>query len=277
MALSLSDFDYVRQRVRQHSAIVLDEDKLYLAEARLSVLARKEGHASVQSLVQELRSVSVPASGLCDRVMDAMATHETSFFRDLHPFEALRKQVLPELIQRRAAQRAFNIWCGACSNGQEPYSVAMLLRDSFPDLADWNVRIIASDMSAEVLERAREGVFSQLEVNRGLPARLLVKYFDQQDKVWRLKDSIRRMVEFRQINLAEAWPPLPALDIVLLRNVLIYFHIDTKRRLLANVRQLLRPDGVVFLGGAETTLNIDDAFKRCQLGRAVWYCLVRAQ
>jgi len=274
MAMSRSDSDYIRRQVQERSAIVLDEDKVYLAEARLANLARQAGHASVDSLVAQLRAV--PDHALRDRMVQAMATHETSFFRDLQPFEALRKQVLPDLIQRRAAARSLYIWSAACATGQEPYSLAMLLREHFPALVAWRIRLLASDISADVLDRAGQGHFSQIEVNRGLPARLLVKHFDRVGPLWRIKDDIRQMVEFRQINLLDPWPLGAQVDVVLLRNVLIYFDMDTKRSLLGRVRQVLRPDGALFLGGAETTLNIDDAFERCQLDRAVWYRPLRS-
>ncbi len=269
MTLSLTDFEYVRREVLERSAIVLGDDKLYLAAARLATLARAEGHPSVQHLIAELRAGS--GNGLHQRVVEAIATHETSFFRDLHPFEALRKQILPELIARRAPLRTLNLWCAACASGQEPFSVAMLIREHFPALAGWKVRVLGSDIAADVLERARQGRFSQVEVNRGLPARLLVKYFARVEGGWQIADCIRQMVEFRPINLIGPWPALPPMDVVLLRNVMIYFDLATKQSLLARVRQLLKADGSLFLGAAETTLNIDDRFVRQQLDRAVWY------
>jgi chemotaxis protein methyltransferase CheR len=208
-------------------------------------------------------------------VIEAMTTNETSFYRDLHPFDALRKTVLPDLFQRRAAERRLNIWCGACSTGQEPYTVALILREHFSAFAAWSIKIIATDLSTEVLARSRLGCYSQLEVNRGLPAPLLLKYFHRHGTEWQLKDEVRDLVEFRQLNLLEASLGLPSLDIVFLRNVLIYFDVPTKKSILQKVRQSLRSDGYFFMGGAETTLNLDDAFHRLAFDRSSCYRLLK--
>jgi chemotaxis protein methyltransferase CheR len=271
MSLSVQDFEYIRTLVQQRSAIVLESDKHYLAETRLAVLARREGLQSVDELLGHL--YAAPVNGLHQKVVEAMSTNETSFFRDVHPFENLRQRVLPELIARRLATRCLTIWCAACSSGQEPYSVAMLLREHFPHLTGWNVRILASDLSTEMLERARLGRYSQMEINRGLPAALLVKYFSKQGDEWIIKDDVRRMVEFRPINLAAAWPVLPYMDVVLLRNVLIYFDVATKKQILGQLQGVLRPDGYLFLGGAETTINLDEAYERVQYDRFSCYQL----
>jgi chemotaxis protein methyltransferase CheR len=290
MSLSQADFDYVRTLVKQRSALVMEDDKAYLVETRLLALARREGFDSMPELVARMRAM--PSSDLHQRVVEALANNETSFFRDLHLFEMLRSEILPELLQRRAADARLHIWCAACSSGQEPYSVAMLLREHFPmlmpphptlspgqggegrvrrQLSGWQVRIIGSDLSTEMLQRARRGRYCQLDVNRGLPTRLLANYFQKLGIEWQIKDEIRRMVEFWPINLIEAWPALPPQDIILLRNVLIYFDLATKKHILAKVRRVLRPDGYLILGGAETTLNIDEAFDRVQLDRACCY------
>ena len=160
--------------------------------------------------------------------MEALANNETSFFRDVHPFETLKQWILPELARRRAAEARLHIWCAACSSGQEPYSVAMLLREHFPALRDWQVRILGSDLSSEMLQRARGGRYSQLDVHRGVSARLLAKYFQKVGAEWQITEDIRRMVEFRPINLIDTWPPFPAQDVILLRNVLIYFDLETQ-------------------------------------------------
>src|SRR5208337_1947658 len=209
--LSAAEFNYVRRLVLEQSAIVLEEDKGYLVESRLSPLARREGFASLNQLVQRLQAE--PFHGLHRRAVEAMTTNETSFFRDFHPFEALRKFVLPDLIARRAAERELSIWCAASSSGQEPYSLAMLIRESVPQLVSWKVCILATDLSTDVLARAREGRYSQLEVNRGLPASLLVKYFQKRGRDWYLRDDIRQMVDYEIVNLAGSWPALPPMDI----------------------------------------------------------------
>jgi chemotaxis protein methyltransferase CheR len=172
---------------------------------------------------------------------------------------------------KRASSRELNIWSAACSSGQEPYSLALLLLEHFPNLAAWSIKLIATELSAGMLARARRGRYSQLEVNRGLPAKLLVKYFRQDGTDWETKEELRNRVEFQILNLAESWPPLPPMDIILMRNVLIYFGVETKKRILGKVRQLLRPDGFLFLGGAETTFNLDDAFQRVQFDRTICY------
>jgi chemotaxis protein methyltransferase CheR len=205
------------------------------------------------------------------KVVDRMTTNETSFFRDLHPFEALKRTVLRELIARRSQERTLNIWCGACSSGQEPYSIMMLLRDAFPALADWNISLLATDLSAGMLERARAGLYSQLEINRGLPAPMLVKYFEKRENDWRVNDRVRRGIEFRELNLVRPWSGVARMDIIFLRNVMIYFAPEAKRAILAQVRALLRPDGYLFLGGAETTYGLDESYERVVFGKAAAY------
>ena len=271
MSITAPDFDYIQRLVRAQAGLVLEPGKEYLAESRLLPAARKEGLNSIEDLVARLRSR--PIDGLHRRVVEAMTINETSFFRDFHPFELLRKFVLPDLVLRRQAEQTITIWCAASSSGQEPYTVAMLLREHFPSLLSWRLRIIASDLSEEILARARQGRYSQLEVNRGLPASYLVKYFTKQGSEWQLKDEVRRMVEFQGINLTAPWPPLPIMDIIFMRNVLIYFEVDNKKLILSRVRRLLRDDGTLFLGGAETTLNLDDSFVRSELERSGCYHL----
>jgi chemotaxis protein methyltransferase CheR len=269
MSLSQTDFEYIRTLVKQRSAVVLESEKAYLVETRLLALARRDGFGSIADLLARLRAN--PGGELQRRAVEALANNETSFFRDLHPFEILRHKIIPEIMQRRAAEANLHIWCAACSSGQEPYSVAMLLREHFPALSGWNVRITGSDLSSEVLHRARNGHYCQLDVNRGLPARLLVRYFEKIGTDWQIKDGIRRLVEFRLINLMDMWPVLPLQDIILLRNVLIYFEVATKKQILGKIRRVLRPDGYLFLGGAETTLNLDDAFERVPFDRSCCY------
>lgn len=271
MTLEVKEFDFIRSFLQEKSAIVLDDEKHYLVESRLQPLARREGFASVSELLQKLQSSRV--NGLPQKVVEAMTTHETSFFRDIRPFEALRKSVLPERIAAQSSTRQLKIWCLACSTGQEPYTLAMMIRESFPQLQTWDVRIIATDLSTQILEKARQGVFSQLEVNRGLPTAYLLKYFQRQGMNWQLKEDIRKMIDFRTMNLIEPWPTGPAADVILLRNVLIYFDVATKKEILAKVRRLMHPDGYLLLGGAESTLNLDDAFKRVELEKSSFYRL----
>lgn len=258
--ISAGDYQFVRELLRKRSAIVLETNKDYLIEARLGPVARSAGFDSVSSLVGKLRTT--PANGLHSLVVEALTTNETSFFRDVHPFALLAKEVLPAVIARRTRDRRLTIWSAACSTGQEPYTIAMLLREQFPELVGWTVTLLATDLSTQVLERAKSGVFKQLEVNRGMPATFLLKYMERAGADWKIRDDIRKMVDFRPLNLIEPWPGLPVFDVIFIRNVLIYFDIETKRDILGRARRCLDPKGFLFLGGAETTINIDDAFER---------------
>lgn len=271
MSLSPGDFQFVSQLVRQRSAIVLEPEKAYLLEARLSPLAKAEGHPSLAAMIAFLRSQ--PNNGLHRRVVEAMTTNETSFYRDLHPFDALRTTVIPEVLKHRAHQRELTIWCAASSSGQEPYTVAMTLREHFPELASWTVRILGTDISREMVRRSKEGKYGQLEVNRGLPAQLLAKHFEKRGMEWQVKPELQRWCEFRELNLIEPWGPLPRMDVIFLRNVLIYFDVETKRSILQNVQKVLHPWGFLFLGGAETVINLGDGFERVPVDRSGCYRL----
>ena len=272
-AIDVAEFRFISELVHDRSAIVLEPGKEYLAEARLMPLARREGLSNVGDLVARLKRDK--DSPLHRRVVEAMTTNETSFFRDQAPFAALRDVVLPALIEKRRQRRRLRIWSAAASTGQEAYSIAMVLAESFArELAGWDIRIVGTDLNAEVLERAREGSYSQLEVNRGLPAAMLVKYFERVGMSWRIGPALRERVEFRALNLAERWPAsLDLFDVIFMRNVLIYFDIPTKRTILGQVRRTLTPDGVLFLGAAETTLQLDDHFERIKVERAGCYAV----
>jgi chemotaxis protein methyltransferase CheR len=263
-----AEFTYISDMVRTRSAIVLEPGKEYLVEARLAPLVRELGLESIGALVTRLRQGT---GGLADRVTEAMTTNETSFFRDVAPFQALRTSVLPTLLESRKVQRSLRIWCAASSSGQEPYSIAMTIEDAFPQMRDWNLQIVATDLSPAMVERGRSGVYKALEVNRGLPAPMLIKYFTKVGVDYELEPEIRSMVDFSELNLIGAWPAFPTFDIVFLRNVLIYFDVETKRTIFGRVKRLLAPDGFLFLGAAETTMNIDDGFERLPIERAGCY------
>ena len=269
--ITATDFDYIRDLVRREAAIVLEPGKEYLAENRLHPVARQAGLDSVGELVRKLR---VGADDLRGQVIDALTTNETSFFRDAHPWDALRDELIPALIERRRAQRTLTIWCAASSSGQEPYTLALVLREHFAEqLRDWIVRIIATDISPSMIERARTGRYSQLEVNRGLPAPLLLKHFTRAGMQWQLNDDVRSMVEYRLMNLdvASEYDRLPMCDLVFIRNVLIYFDVPTKRDILLRCGDRLRSDGYLFLGSSETTLNVVEGFERVQSGKTICY------
>ncbi|MCC7142388.1 MAG: protein-glutamate O-methyltransferase CheR [Candidatus Eisenbacteria bacterium] len=269
MSLSATDFDYIRTLVMKRSAIVLEAGKEYLVESRLIPLAKREGFSGLEEMCAGMRAKASPA--LVEKVVEAMTTNETSFFRDLMPFEAMKKQIVPELIAARGGSKCLSIWSAASSSGQEIYSLAMLLRENFPALRDWRISLLATDLSQEMVARTKQGLFSQLEVNRGLPAPLLIKYFTKEGTHWQIKQELRDLVEVRQMNLAESWKLMPQLDVVFLRNVLIYFSVETKREILGRVREILRPDGTLFLGAAETTLNIDENWTRVQIDKTSCY------
>ncbi len=272
MSIMLMDFDFIRDLVRDRSGIALEEGQGYLAEARLGALARREGFASLEDLIAKVRAEPGTSGSLRQRVVEAMTTNESSFFRDVHPFEALRKVILPGLIAHRSASRSLRIWCAACSGGQEPYSIAMILREHFgATLEGWDVTIRATDLSTEILAKAAEGRYSQMEVNRGVPAPMLPKCFRKRGADWFVADEIRRMVSFERLNLIDPWPRIGTVDLVMLRNVLIYFRPPTKRLILERMARVLAADGRLFLGSAESTLNLTDAFERFEVERAICY------
>jgi chemotaxis protein methyltransferase CheR len=269
MSLSATSFEYVRAVLRERTGHLLADDKVYLVETRLLPLALDRGFGSVEELVVRLRATASP--DLLRGVLDAMAINETSFFRDGGPFDDLRDRVLPELIRLRAGERRLHLWSAACSTGQEPYSLALLLRESFPELRPWTIRLLASDFSRAALARARGGWYSALEVGRGVPAALRSRFFVPAGAGWQVADEVRGMVEFLSLNLIEPWPALPPFDLVLLRNVLIYFDLPTRQQVLARVRQVLRPGGYLMLGGAETTHHLDTAFELVPHGATTFY------
>lgn len=269
--LTPESISYVCTLVRQQSAIELDAAKAYLIEARLTPVAKKCGLATTNELVQKLQKS--PDAVTRQRVVEAMTTNETSFFRDTHPFEALRTTILPDVFKANAGRRTLNIWSAACSTGQEAYSVAMLLAEKFPELASWSVQILGTDLSDDVLEKARAARFSQIEINRGLPAMLLAKYFRREGMQWELCSQLKALTRFTKLNLIDTWPAMPVMDVVFLRNVLIYFSPETKRLILAKIRKLMAPHAVLFLGAAETTLGLDASFERVQVGDGVFYRL----
>lgn len=262
--------EYVQVLVYERSGIVLDSSKGYLVETRLAPVAKAEGLAGVDELVSKLRATG-RSSLLHIACVEGLTTNETSFFRDVAVYRMIEKQVVPSIISERAATRKLRIWSAACSTGQEPYTLAMLLDKTFPQLRSWSVEITATDLDTQILTKARKGSFSQLEVNRGLPAAYLVKYFEKQGARWEIKEPIRKQIQFRQLNLTRPWPGMGRMDIVLLRNVLIYFDVETKRRILDRVLSLLAPGGGLILGGAETTMGIHDGYERVRLpGGAIY-------
>jgi chemotaxis protein methyltransferase CheR len=269
MAITSLEFDAVRKLVYDRSAIVLDAGKEYLVEARLQPLARARD-CSLGELIARLRPGVDGA--LQTSVVEALTTNETAFFRDVKPFDLLRAKVLPEVIERRRQARSLSVWCAASSSGQEPYTIAMILREHFPQVHGWDIRILATDISSEMVERTRTGRYSQLEVNRGgVPAPMLVKYFDRVGLHWDVHEDLKRWVTTRQMNLAAPWGSLGRQDIVFCRNVLIYFDVETKRSILRRARDLVGPGGYLFLGAGETTHGLVDGFDHVDGGRGGCY------
>ena len=268
--LPADDFEYLRRLMHERAAIVLEPGKEYLALSRLDPLARHAGCGSVAALVALLRRTE-PVSELHDQVIDALTTNETTFFRDYNPWESLRTTVLPELVERKHRTRTLSVWSAGCSTGQEPYSIAMAIREHFPELLTWQLSILGTDISPSVLDRASRGRYGQLEVNRGLPAHLLVRHFTRAGMEWEIEEPIRRMVRFQRHNLVDEWPTLPPFDLVFMRNVMIYFDLEAKRRVLEAMHRQLAPHGYLLLGASETTYNLSEDFDRELDGRTAWY------
>lgn len=270
MAISQEDFRFVSGYLYRESGISLTDEKAYLVENRLGELCRSIGLNSISALIQELRNK--PGGQVKQQMVEAMTTNETSFFRDVTPFEALRMNIFPELLELRKASRKLRIWSAAASTGQEAYTTAMLLDMNFSRLIkDWNIEILGTDLAEKVLERSRTGEYSQLEVNRGLPAQYLVAYFKKKASRWQINDQIRKLVRFEQMNLLDVPVSLAPFDVIFCRNVLIYFDDQTKRKVLSVLHSKLRPDGYLILGASEVLNNAGDLFERLHRGGTVVY------
>ena len=254
-----ADYDYLRKLLKERSGLVLSADKQYLVESRLLPLARKIGSPHLADLVMKLKAPG--AEPFIVDVVEAMTTNESFFFRDKIPFEHFRDYMLPNLLKARAARKSIRIWCAAASTGQEPYSLAMMLKEMATQVAGWRIEIIATDLSNEVLEKAKAGIYSQFEVQRGLPIQLLVKYFSQIGDTWQIAPDIRAMVQYRPLNLLADFAHLGAFDLVFCRNVLIYFDQRTKTDVLDRIARIIDHDGYLVLGAAETVVGLTNSFK----------------
>ena len=252
-----SDYEYLRKLLKDRSGLDLSADKQYLVESRLVPLARKAGLPGIAELAQKMKG---GAEALIAEVVEAMTTNETFFFRDRIPFDHLKETILPALVQARAARRSLRFWCAASSTGQEPYSIAMLLKE-MPALSGWRTEIVATDLSQAVLEKSKAGIFSQFEVQRGLPIQMLVKYFKQNGDLWQLNADVRAMVQHKQLNLLQDFSHLGTFDVIFCRNVLIYFDQETKAAIFERMARMIEPDGALALGAAESVVGITDAFK----------------
>ena len=261
------DFDFLAKMLKDRSGLVLTKDKSYLLESRLMPVARKRGYKGLEELVAQLRKRD---EALAVDVTEAMTTNESFFFRDQKPFDQFRQIVLPNLLATRATKKSFRIWCAAASSGQEPYSLAMILKEEAAKLAGWKTEIVGTDISREILQKARAGLYSQFEVQRGLPIQMLVKYFKKRDDQWEIDPGIRAMVQYKEWNLLGDLGALGSFDVVFCRNVLIYFDQETKGVVLDNISRQMNDDGVLYLGGAETVLGISERFKPIPSQRGVY-------
>jgi len=269
-ALTHADHEFLRTLLHQRTGIQLDPGREQFAEMRLGGLANDLGFDSLPDVLDAVRTEE--HWGILHRlVVEALAISETSWFRDAHVWVELRQTILPGLLERRKATRSLSLWSAACATGQEPYSLAMILHELGDRLSGWQVRTLATDFSQGILKRAQAASYSQLEMNRGLPASQLVRHFRKMPDAWELRSEVRGRVEFRELNLVHGWPELPPMDLVLLRNVLIYFEPELRRRVLRQLARLLKPDGVLVLGAGETTLTMDDSFEAVPLARTVVY------
>jgi len=254
-----TDYDFLRKLLKDRSGLTLSAEKHYLVESRLLPVARKSGFAGLTELVQKLKGFN--AEGLTTEVVEAMTTNETFFFRDKIPFEHFRDHIMPSLLAARAQHQRIRIWCAAASTGQEPYSLAMALKEMEGRLDGFRVEILATDISTEVLEKAKAGIYSQFEVQRGLPIQLLVKYFTKVGEMWQISPDIRAMVQFRPFNLLHDFSRFGTFDFVMCRNVLIYLDQATKIDILDRIARVTASDGYLVLGAAETVIGLTQSFK----------------
>jgi chemotaxis protein methyltransferase CheR len=269
-----SDYAFIQELVRKHASIILNAGQEYLVKSRLEPVARGTGLGDLSALVQRLRSE--PYGPLHATVVEAMTTNETSFFRDVHPYETFKKHILPDVIKRRRVERTLRVWSAACSTGQEPYSLAMLLVGT-RELRGWNMRIVATDLSKNAITRAQNGIYSELELGRGLPPEMLVEHFDRDGDVYKVKPSLRAMIDWKLLNLAEPLPPLPSFDVVFLRNVLIYFAPATCASILNRVHGAMNRGGFLILGTTENMLGLPVGFESRVLGKTTVYRPTRPQ
>ena len=259
-------FRFFSTLVKESSGIALSKGKEYLLESRLNELARVLGLRDINELYKKAKFN--PSPKLKEQIIEAMTTNETYFFRDQHPFEALRKEIIPELIEKRKDKKTLRFWSAACSTGQEPYSIAIILEEHFPQLKTWRREIIASDISQQAIDKGKEGRFTQVEVNRGLPIQLLIKYFKQQGAFWIVDQKLKRLIRFKKVNLMGPLIGINNIDVVMCRYVLIYFDQKTKQAILEKIVKVINPGGYLFLGATETPVGLPSCMKRKTFGRS---------
>ncbi|MCH7987958.1 MAG: protein-glutamate O-methyltransferase CheR [Planctomycetes bacterium] len=264
-----ADYEYISNFLLGTSGLALGSGKEYLVEARLIPLAQSLGLEGISELVLELKKGA--ELKVTSGVTEAMTTNETSFFRDKTPFEELKNQIIPNLMEARKTSKRLKIWCAAAATGQEPYTISMILDDEFPQLRDWTVEILATDIDQQALERSRSGIYTQFEMQRGLPIQMLMKYFEQIETGWQIKENMRNTIQWKQLNLLDNFNHLGKFDIIFCRNVLIYFQQETKKDILDRFRTMIQDDGYLYLGAAETVLGITEAFDRIREYKSAVY------
>ena len=263
------NYKFIQKFALNQAGIALDDDKKYFVETRLYPIIKAEGYRNIDDLVIQMK---LPNSGrLHDKIIDALTTNETLFFRDYHYFDGLRKSFIPHLMECRKHSKQMRVWSCACSSGQEPYSFAILLREYFPELCNWNVDITGTDLSSSILNKAKDAVYSQMEVNRGLPINLLVKYFTQTADGWELNPQVRKMVDFKRMNIIKDSITFNNIDVIFIRNVLYYFTEEQKDKVLERLHSVLSPEGILLLGGTETMPNMEKLFQKNMDGRFIYY------
>lgn len=266
-------FSFIKIFLKEKCGITIDSEKLYLVESRLIPVLESENFQDFDTLIEKIKHDR--HGHLHQKIIDAMTTNETSFFRDRHPFETLKNTILPHLTKSMQTHNKINIWSAACSKGQEPYSIAMLIKEHFDNLQPYQYSIYASDISNDILKSAQSGIYTKFEINRGLSETYLNKYFAPNftENEWRISEQIKNSVTFMKINLIDDWPLLPAMDVIFLRHVLIYFEIETRRNILRKIKKILKPDGYLFLGVGETPFGIDEEFESVYIGNSICYKL----
>ncbi len=274
LSISTEDFQVVQNFLLENSGNSLAAGQEYLVEGRLQPLVSSEKVDDLHELIVELKRS--PKGDLAKKVIEAMTTNETSFFRDKHPFETLKTAIIPELFKSPQPDKQIQIWSAASSSGQEPYSLAMLLEDSFSWADDWQIKIVATDISEEMLEKCRSGLYSQFEITRGLPPQYLPRFFQRAESKWQIKPEVRERIDFRYLNLCENWVGLQQMDIIFMRNVLIYFEDETKTAILQKILQVLKPGGYLFLGSGETPIGLENRFQSTDFSTSACFKLVPA-
>lgn len=272
MPVSPATFEWVRDLLARRAGNALSEDKSYLVETRLASVVATTEAAGIDELVERLRAE--PDLELERQIVEAMLTHESSFFRDESTFDLLTTTLLPQLIEQRQDRREITIWSAACAAGQEPCSIAMLIAEEFPGLADWNVPIVATDFSRQELAHARTGSYSEAQARRGLTPERKRRFFREAGNRWKISEGLLESIEFAQINLCDERPPLPQFDLILLRNILIYLTEEARQQVQAEVARVLAPDGFLILGATES-LDESPLFRRERELDAPCYCLAR--